>query len=391
MAGPLSGVRVVDLTINVLGPVSTMILGDMGAEIIKIETPRGDDNRRNGPARNPNMGAMFLGMNRNKKSVVLNLKKPAAAEALMKLVDGADVFVHSMRPKAAERLGFGYPAIAARNPRTIYAFAPGYRGDGPRRDDPAYDDVVSGESGIVGLMQRARGEPSFVPFVVIDKFCGYVLASTIGMALYAREKTGRGQEVHVPMFETMVQYNLLEHMMGGAFNPPLGNMGYPRLFSPDRMPYRTKDGYICLLAISDEQWKRLLTAMGCPEVFDDPRFSTILERNKNIAALYAVVTANMPRKTTAEWRGILTAADIPNGPVNQLEDLLHDPYLEQTGFFRHYNHPTEGPLVETAIPAHFSETPGDVRLPPPTLGEHTAAVLAPLGYDPAQISEMSTE
>lgn len=390
MSGPLSGVKVVDLTINVLGPVSTMLLGDMGAEVIKVETPRGDDNRRNGPARHPNMGAFFLSMNRNKKSVVLNLRKPAGLEALMKLVDSADVLVHSMRPKAAEKLGFGYEAIAARNPRTIYAFAPGYRGDGPRRNDPAYDDVVSGESGVVSMMHRARGEPNFVPFVLIDKFCGYVLASSIGMALYAREKTGKGQEVHVPMLETIVSYNLLEHMMGGAFEPPMGGMGYPRLFSPDRKPYKTRDGYICLLAISDEQWKRLLEAMGCPEVFNDPRYSTILERNKNIGSLYAMVTANMPKKTTAEWREILTAADIPNGPVNELEDLLQDPYLNQTGFFRRYEHPTEGMLVDTAVPVQFSQTPGGFRLPPPTLGEHTRSILGTLGYSESQIVDLST-
>ena len=207
--GPLAGVRVIDLSVNVLGPVATQILGDLGADVIKIETPSGDPNRDTGPYRNPGMAAMHMNVNRNKRSVTLNLKQPSAREALMRLVDDADVFVHSMRPAAATRLGVSYKAIAARNPRIIYAFGPGYRQDGPRRDDPAFDDVVQGESGIAALVAQVIGEPRYYPTVIVDKFCGYMLASSIGMALFHRERTGQGQEVQVPMYETILSFNYL--------------------------------------------------------------------------------------------------------------------------------------------------------------------------------------
>jgi crotonobetainyl-CoA:carnitine CoA-transferase CaiB-like acyl-CoA transferase len=198
-AGPLAGVRVLDLTINVLGPVATQVLGDLGADVVKIETPQGDPNRDTGPSRHPGMSAMHMNVNRNKRSVTLNLKRPEAKEALLRLVEGSDVFVHSMRPGAADRLGISYETVAARNPRIIYAFGSGYRQDGPHRDYPAYDDVVQGESGIAALMSQVNGEPRYYPTVVIDKFCGYMLASCIGMALFARESTGLGQQVVVPM------------------------------------------------------------------------------------------------------------------------------------------------------------------------------------------------
>src|SRR5271166_6134287 len=269
-AGPLAGVRVIDVTVNVLGPVATQILGDMGADVIKIEPPQGDPNRATGPARNPGMSAMHMNVNRNKRSLTLNLKRPEANDALLRLIDSADVFVHSMRPAAAERLGIGYRQLSARNPRLIYGFGPGYRQDGPHRDFPAFDDVLQGESGIAALMGQVLGEPRFYPTVIVDKLCGYVLASSIGMALYARERTGLGQQVQVPMFETILSFNYLEHLWGGAFDPPLEpGVGYVRLLTPQRRPYATKDGYICVLAVNDDQWARILPAIGRPELIVD--------------------------------------------------------------------------------------------------------------------------
>jgi crotonobetainyl-CoA:carnitine CoA-transferase CaiB-like acyl-CoA transferase len=203
-AGPLTGVRVIDLTVNVLGPVATMILGDMGADVIKIETPDGDPNRQNGPSRHPNMAAMHLNMNRNKRSVTLNLKRPEAREALLRMVDSADVFIHSMRPAAAKRLGVAYEDIAERNPRIVYGYGCGYMPGGPRENDPAFDDVVQGEAGIADLMLRSVGQARYLPTVIVDKFCGYMLASGVAMALYARERSGLGQMVRVPMLETIV-------------------------------------------------------------------------------------------------------------------------------------------------------------------------------------------
>lgn len=389
MSGPLTGIRVLDLTINILGPVAGQILGDMGADVIKVETPQGDPMRQNGPAQNPGMASLFMNSNRNKQSVVIDLKRPAGLEALMRLVETADVFIHSTRPMTVEKLGIAYTDIAARKPDIVYAFGPGYRADGPRRNRAAFDDVIQGESGVVAMIDRANGEPRFVPMAMADKFCGHILASSIGMALFHRERTGEGQELHVPMLETMLSYNLIEHLWTDFADPAVDDPGYVRAFSPHRRPYATKDGHICLMAVTDAQWQRLFPLLGHPELLEDPRFDTLSKRVDNTDALYGVVGAAMPQRTVAEWREALDAADIPNGPVSRLRDLTRDPYLTETGFFHRYDHPTEGPMLTTAIPVQYARTPGSIRRPPPNLGEHTRAVLGGLGYGDAEIAEIS--
>lgn len=387
--GPLAGLRVVDLTINVLGPVCTQILGDMGADVIKVEAPGGDQNRHNGPARHPGMAVFFLVMNRNKRSVLLDLKDPDALEALMRIVSTADVFVHSLRTNAAERLGIGYEAVKARNPRIVYANAPGFRGDGPRRDDPAFDDVIQGLCGIAGINRDAQGEPHYFPTVIADKFCGYVLASSISMALLHRERTGQGQKVEVPMFETMLQFTLFEHLWEGALGDEDVGLGYSRMFSPHRRPYRTADGYICVLAVNDVQWQRLLRAVGLAEVSEDPKFRTMTSRMRHINELYGMLADQLLHRSSAEWSRILTKADVPNGPVNSLQDLMRDDYLRETGFFQRYEHPSEGPMVMTSIPVRFSDSPGSCRRPPPRIGEHTQEVLESVGYSKLQARDIA--
>ncbi|HSV35516.1 MAG TPA: CoA transferase [Ramlibacter sp.] len=388
--GPLAGVRVIDLSINVLGPLATMVLGDMGADVIKVETPDGDPNRQNGPARNPNMAAMHLNMNRNKRSVTLNLKRPEAREVLLRMVSEADVFIHSMRPAAAERLGIGYEAIAERNPRIVYGYGCGYLPGGPRDNDPAFDDVVQGEAGIADLMLQSVGMARYLPTVIVDKFCGYMLASGVAMALYSRERTGQGQLVRVPMLESIIAFNLQEHLWGAVFDPPLGTgIGYVRLLSEHRRPYETRDAFICVLAVNDEQWKRLLPAIGRPELLDDERFATVDGRIRNIDVVYGVVSDQMKTRTTAEWRSLLNAIDIPNGPVASFQDMLADPYLNETGFFHRYEHPTEGPMLTTAVPTQFSATPGGLHRPPPLLGEHNAEVLGAFGYGAREIEALT--
>jgi crotonobetainyl-CoA:carnitine CoA-transferase CaiB-like acyl-CoA transferase len=386
--GPLAGVRVVDLTVNVLGPLATMILGDLGADVIKVETPLGDPNRQTGPSRHPNMSAMHMNINRSKRSVTLDLKRPAALEALFDLVGTADVFVHSMRPSAARRLGIAYEPVAERNPRIVYAFAPGYMPGGSRANDPAFDDVLQGESGLADLMLKSVGRPRYLPTVMVDKFCGYALASAVGMALFARERTGLGQEVCVPMFETLVAFNLQDHLWGAAFDPPLGSgIGYVRLLSEHRRPYETRDSFICVLAINDEQWKRLLPVIGRPDLIDDERFRTVDARTRHIDTLYGVVAEQMKLKTTAEWHVLLDAIDIPNGAMARFADLLTDPYLNETGFIRRYDHPTEGPMVTTQVATQFSATPAKPGLPPATLGQHNVDVFRALGYTDDRIAE----
>jgi formyl-CoA transferase len=388
MSGPLDGIRVLDLTINVLGPLATQILGDMGADVIKIEAPDGDPMRHSGFSNNPGMASLFMNTNRNKRSVVLDLKRPAPLEALMRLVETADVLVHSVRPQTAERLGVSYAAVSARNPRIVYAYGPGYRSDGPNRDRPAFDDVIQGESGIAAMIGRNGGEPRYMPMIMADKFCGHMLASAIGMALFSRERTRKGQEVVVPMLETMLSFNLVEHLWTNFFATDRENLGYSRIFSPHRRPYATRDGYICMLAISDDQWRRVFTVIGRPELARDERFAELKARTRNINELYAILAEEMKRKMTAEWQKLLDAADLPNGVVNELSTMAEDPYLAATGFFQHYEHPSEGAMVTTAIPVQFGDTPGSIRLTPPSLGEHTQSVLQEIGYGQVDIQDV---
>ncbi len=385
-SGPLDGVRVIDLTINVLGPVGTQILGDMGAEVIKVEAPGGDPMRWIGPSRSGELGPFFQTTNRNKRSIVLDLKQQTAHAALCELVSGADVFVHNMRHAAAGRLGIGYADISAVNPAIVYASATGYHADGPYRDRPAYDDVIQGECGLVGLIGRTGGEPGFVPMPIADKFCGYVLASSIAMALVHRERTGEGQEVHVPMLETMLSLTMTTHLWQGvADGPP----GYPRAVSPWRRPFRTRDGMICLLAHTDAQWDRLLRAVDRPDLAEDPRFARMAQRAANIVELQQLLAAALAERTTEEVRRRLEEVDVPVGPVNDLEGILEDAYLEETGFFRTIDHPREGTVRTTAIPVSFSATPGTIRHGAPMLGADTADVLRRAGVPEATVAELS--
>jgi crotonobetainyl-CoA:carnitine CoA-transferase CaiB-like acyl-CoA transferase len=390
MSGPLAGIRVIDLTSALLGPLATQILGDMGADVIKVEPPEGDPIRALGPSRHPGMGAYFLNINRNKRSIALDLKRPAVREALLKLVETADVFVHNMRLAAAERLGLHYRAVGERNPRIVYAAATGFRKDGAHRDRPSFDDVIQGESGLAALNGGVGGEPRYVPMAVSDKICGYVLASAIGMALFHRERSGAGQEVHVPMLETMVAFNLADHLWHGALAEPEKGVGYPRMLTEHRRPFPTKDGHICILATTDLQSLHLFEAIDCPELADDERFSTLARRTDNISELYEIVIERMRRRTTAEWRERLDQFDVPNGVVTGLAGLLTDPYLAATEFFERVEHPTEGEMLTTAVPVMFSSSPGEsFRLPPPRLGEHTRSVLRELGYSDTEVDEIA--
>jgi len=320
--GPLAGIRVIDVTTVVLGPLATQILGDLGADVIKIETTEGDNTRYIGPRGDQGMGAYFAGLNRNKRSVVLDLKRAPARDALLRLVAAADVFVHNMRQGAAQRLGLDYASLAPRNPRLVYASASGFRQDSTARDDPAFDDLIQGLSGAAYLNAGADGAPRYFPTVVVDKLTGTTLASMIGMALFHRERTGQGQEVHLPMMETMVSFLLVEHFWAGIYGEPEKGVGYPRMMTPHRRPYATRDGYISVIAVSNAHWGKLFAAMGRAELIADPRFCSIAARSEHVDALYATLTEGMARRTTAEWLEILRAADIPCGAANSLRDLL---------------------------------------------------------------------
>ena len=386
--GPLAGVRVIDITTVVLGPFCSQTLGDMGADVIKVETVQGDSTRLIGPSRTPGMGSYFANLNRNKRSLALDLKKPAARAAILRLVETADVFVHNMRIGAAQRLGLDYASLAARNPKLIYACASGFRKGSSMQEFPAYDDLIQGVSGTASLNAGPDGAPRYFPTVMVDKLTGAQLASMIGMALFHRERTGAGQEIHLPMMETILSFMLVEHLWNGTLGEPEKGVGYPRMLTPHRRPYKTKDGYISVIAHSNAQWGKLFEAMGVPELIDDERFNSVPARSKNIDAVYATLTEGMTRRTTDAWLAELRPADIPCGKVNSLDELFADPYLTETGYFEAYAHPVEGDVVIPAIPARFSESPPNVHRPWPTLGQHSREILAEAGYSEAEIGEI---
>jgi len=388
MSGPLEGVRIIEMTSVVLGPWACQILGDLGADVIKVEPPFGDSNRQLGPGRNPGMCALFITCNRNKRSIVLDLKQESGKAALLKMAETADVVVHNLRPPAIKRLGLEYDEVRKVNPQIIYCATYGYRADGPYSDKSAYDDSIQSASGIAMLKARAGADPSYLPVIVADKTTAMAVVYSITSALYHREKTGVGQQIEVPMFETMVNYVMAEHLYGRVFEPAAGDMGYARLLSPDRRPYQTKDGYIAILPYLNKHWEIFCKAAGRPEFIEDERFASLASRLKNIDEVYREVSVMVATKTTQEWLDILTPTPVPTMLVNTLEDLLEDPHLVETGFWKEYEHPTEGTIRLPDLPTRFSETPGSVRLMPPRLGEHSVEVLKANGLSDAEIEAM---
>ena len=388
MAGPLAGISVLDLTSVVAGPLATQMLGDMGADVIKIEAPEGDAPRHTGPSRSPNMAALYMGLNRSKRSLVLDLKQPAAANALWRLIAKADVFVHSMRPQKVEKLGFDHQTVCAKNPRLVYAALHGYRDGGPYSGLPAYDDVIQGQSGIAALMS-VGGEPRYAPTILADKISALAISNAVTTALFARERTGSGQFVEIPMFEQLVWFVLAEHLFGHNFVPPMGALGYTRVTGAWRRPYKTKDGHLCMMAYTERHWRKFWPAVGKPELCDDPRFSTIAARSHNVVALYELAGACLAERTTDEWIALLRGLEIPCAKMASLDDLLTDPQLTATGFFKHAHHPTEGDILYTDLPVRFSGSTSTEQRLQPRLGEHSFEVLREAGLSESEIKALA--
>ena len=388
MAGPLDGVKILELTAVVLGPWACQILADMGAEVIKVEPPYGDSNRSLGASRSPQMAALYLTCNRNKRSVVLDLKQPAAREAVLQIAEDVDIVIHNNRPQVMAKLGLEYADFKAVNKNIIYCGTFGYGRAGPYGEKGALDDSIQSISGIAWLTNMVLGEPRYLPTVIADKTTALNVVYAVTAALYSREKTGQGQEIEVPMFESMVYYNMAEHLWGNSFEPPIGSAGYKRLMSHHRKPYKTKDGYIAILPYLDAHWEKFCELADRADLLEDKRFTTLSDRVTNIDYTYDETAKTMVHKTTQEWLDIFGSTSVPTNAVNTLDGLLDDPHLKEVDFWQESDHPTEGRIRMTRFPVTFSETPAENRRHQPKLGEHSREILREAGLSDEQIDAL---
>lgn len=376
--GPLAGVKVLDLTSVIMGPFATQILAELGADVIKVENREGDAIRQLGPSKSPDMGPMFIHANRGKRSIVLDLKSDEGREDALALAAESDVLISNIRHHALKRLGLDYETVRARNDQIIHVSCCGFDEEGPYAGRPAYDDLIQGAAGIPHLMlQYGMEQPCYTPLTIADRVAGLHAVYAVTAALYARAVHGEGQAVVVPMFEAMAQFVLGDHLGGLTYAPSAGPPTYPRLISPHRRPYQTKDGWLCVMVYTDRHWQRFFQAIGdASPMAQDPRFATYAERARNIDAVYEHLAELMLSQTTETWQALLDAADIPNMPMNSVEQLLEDPHLRATGFIHEEEHPSEGHIYVTRNPTRWSGTPPTSSLSPaPHLGEHTREVL----------------
>jgi crotonobetainyl-CoA:carnitine CoA-transferase CaiB-like acyl-CoA transferase len=385
--GPLRGFTIIDLTAVIMGPYATQIMADLGADVIKIESPDGDIMRYVGKHGANGMGPIHLTLNRGKNLVTLDLKKPEARAVLMTLIRGADAFVHAMRPKAIERLGLDYASVRAARSDIVYCGAYGYGADGPYGDDPAYDDLIQGLSGIADLGSHMVGEPRFFSTLIADKVCGLTLAYALLAALIHRLRTGEGQQVEVPMLESMVQFVMVEHMGDRTFGPE-EPIGYARVLSQLRKPHRTLDGYVCALPYHDKNWRDFFMIVGRPDLAGDSRFSSHNARSQNYEVLYRMLGEFIAERPTRFWLEKLRQASIPVAPVVGLKEVFDDPHLKAVELFRTVEHPDMGPITAIRSPIGFSGSPTLMGKPAAPMGADSTAVLQRFGYSRADIDAL---
>lgn len=389
MNGPLDGIRVLDLSTVVMGPTATQVLADFGAEVLKIESPGGDVMRLSGPKRSPDMGHFFMTTNQNKRSLSVDLKSPEGLAILLDLVASYDVLYYNIRPRSMVRLGLSWEALSAINPRLVYLGAFGFSQRGPYADRPAYDDLIQGMAGIPQLGSQGGVSPRYAPIVLADRMVAYQSVNAMLAALLARERTGRGQRVDVPMFESLAAVTLGEHMAGSLFVPPIGPTGYQRSLSPKRRPYETQDGHICVMVYNDRQWRDFLVLIDRPDLIEDERFASQNNRLAHIDHVYGFLGKTLKAHTTEHWMKVLVEADIPVAPLNSIDDILADPHLNAIGFVETIDHPTEGSIRRTNVASEWSDTKPRHRRPAPNLGEHSREVLLELGMEAATIDDMA--
>ncbi|MGO1121065.1 CaiB/BaiF CoA transferase family protein [Rhodovibrionaceae bacterium A322] len=390
--GPLSGVKVLDLTSVLMGPYCTQILSDLGADIIKVEGPDGDVTREIGPGKRTGSSGLYHTLNRGKRGLLLDLKTAAGRQALIELSKKVDLFIHSIRRPAMERLGLSYDILSKENPRLVYANLNGFGLSGPYAGQPAYDDVIQGMTGVPLLEARASGnEPRFLANVMADKVSGLTAVYAVMAALYAQATSGIGQEVDVSMFETMSAFMLTEHMTGAVFSPAVSEPVYQRLIAKERRPYQTKDGYVAATIYNNKQWHRFTDLVDQPDLRHDTRFIDIAARLKNVSAYCSLVQDFLKERSTADWLALFREAEIPAAPINSTEDLLTDPHLQAVDFFKKVEHAQDGTLTFPGPPTDFSKTPAAIQGPPPELGEHSEEILREFDLPEDLIRELLSE
>jgi crotonobetainyl-CoA:carnitine CoA-transferase CaiB-like acyl-CoA transferase len=387
--GPLDGVKVVDLTTVVVGPICTRTLADYGADVIKVEAPGGDLLRTMAEgSRNVGMSGKFINFNRNKRSIGIDLKKPEGHAALLRLIERADVFVTNARPEGMARAGLDYATLSEKNPRLIHCQILAFGRGGRYFNRPAYDPIVQSLSGVAGTIARATGEPRFVPMVMSDHTSGLIAAQCIGFALFRREKTGKGEAIDVPMLENMASFVSSEHLGAATFDPPVGPTGDGRLLSPNYRPVPTKDGYVTVRPNTNGQAFAFFDAIGRPELKTDPRFDSAASRTRNAAAYFEIQATCLGGKTTDEWIELFDKLDVPAARYNSIDDLLIDPHLKDVGFYREETHPSEGKIRRTKLANVFSGGARQKETHAPKFGEHTREILAEVGYGAVEIDEL---
>ena len=385
----LQGIRVLDLTTILSGPYATRFLGDLGAEVLKVEPPGGDLLRYADGGRSRGMGAAYINCNRNKRSIVIDLKQADGTAVLHRLVPSADVFVHNMRPQSAQKLGIGYDQLRRVKSDIVYSYACGFGQGGRMESAPAYDDIVQAVSGLAFLNASSPDEPRYLPNVVCDKIAGLHLAIAILAGILSRNRTGRGVCIEAPMFESMVSFLFVELLGGKSFEPPVGEFGYHRLSSPFRKPFRTRDGFLSILPYSTGQWQRFLRLVDRDELAEDERVCDSNRRSQNIDSLYRLIADVAPGRTTAEWRRVLGEQDIPCADVNRPEDLLDDPHLRDVELFGAYDHPTEGRLLGVRNPLQVNGAKTTPDRPAPTPGGDGADILREAGLSEPEIARLA--
>jgi len=385
----LQGVRVLDLSSVMMGPFAARVLADMGADVIKVEAPTGDTVRGVGPMGQKRMGPFYMHANRNKRSLVLDLKQPQGKEAMLRLVRTADILLYNVRPQAMSRLGLGYEDVRPLNPGLIYIGAYGFGQQGTYAKRPAFDDLIQALSGVPSLIAQAGdGVPRYVPLAVMDRYVGAYAVNAALAALIHKMRTGVGQSIEVPMFEVATEMVLGDHMFGHSYDPPAGPPGYPRSLSRDRHPFATQDGYICVMAYTDRHWSSFFTLIGQPALAADARFATMSARTEHTAELNTLLKRTLGERTTAEWLEVLERLDIPAAPLHDLYSLPEDPHLDSVGFFQWREHPTVGRFRDMRAPTTWSETPPTFQRLAPRLGEHSEEVLLEAGFSPAEVASL---